>query len=92
MSARTSFNKVPLPFTIAALGLAVSYLYPTAVGPIFGTLLGFAVGVLLSYFGFLGAKKMDRAKSGTAAHPYISETQSVIPAKPESRSVEWREP
>jgi hypothetical protein len=42
-------NKMPVPFTTAAIGFFLSLLYPAVVGPIFGTIAGFIVGVVLVY-------------------------------------------
>ncbi len=51
MATKSRADQMPLPFTTAALGLFVSYLYPTVIGPIIGTLLGFALGVTLLFLG-----------------------------------------
>jgi hypothetical protein len=42
---RTS-EQLPLPFTLAAVGLVMSYIYP-GIKPIPATLLGFVSGVLI---------------------------------------------
>jgi len=49
MGTQSKATAVPLPFTTAALGLLLSYLFPSHVNPLWATLIGFAAGIMVLY-------------------------------------------
>jgi zinc transporter ZupT len=63
MRTYSSATAVPLPFTTSALGLLLSYFFPSHVNPSLAAFLGFAAGVMLLY---AAGGKSSRPESWTA--------------------------
>lgn len=72
-------NKMPVPFTTAAIGFFLSLLYPVVVGPIFGTIAGFIVGVVLVY----AVARMDANHDGLTFSRTGAERYEGNPRSPE---------